>query len=385
MPSFPSRRRLLVTGAGAALGVGALGASPAAATPAASSSAASSSARRSSGAEESRSLDELYRAALAEGGKLVVYAGGDTPTQQDGTKDAFLKQFPGIDLKLIVDYSKYHDVRVDNQLATGTLVPDVVQLQTLQDFVRWKSQGRLLAYKPAGFAKVHDGFKDPQGAWVAVAAIGFSFLYGPGAVGSDAPRTPLDLLDPKWKGRIASSFPHDDDAVLFLYSLYVKHYGWDFVARLAAQDVRFARGSNSPGDAVRAGQYAIGVGGSGSALSTGPVKWVLPDSAPFMAWGQRAAILKAAKNTAAAKLYLNWQLSAATQEASFSGWSVRTDITPPAGLKPVWEYPNANVDGFPRFMSDRAEVERLKQTFALYFGEVKGDPTPGFLGLHPGA
>lgn len=36
-------------------------------------------------------------------------------------------------------------------------------------------------------------------------------------------------------------------------------------------------------------------------------------------------------------------------------------------------------------MSDRAGVERLKQTFALYFGEVEGDPTPGFLGLRPGA
>jgi ABC-type Fe3+ transport system substrate-binding protein len=384
MPSFPSRRRLLATGAGAALGLGALGTSPASASPAAAASGPAS-ARRAPGTEETRSLDELYQAALAEGGRLVVYAGGDTPTQQDGTKAAFLKRFPGIDLKLIVDYSKYHDVRIDNQLATGTLVPDVVQLQTLQDFVRWKAQGRLLHYRPAGFSKVYDGFKDPQGAWVAIGAIGFSFMYAPAAVGSDAPRTPLDLVDPKWKGRIASSFPHDDDAVLYLYSLYVKHYGWDWVARLAAQDVRFARGSNSPGDAVRAGQYAIGVGGSGAPLSTAPVKWVLPDSAPFMAWGQRAAILKAARNTTAAKLYLNWQLSTGTQGASFSGWSVRTDITPPAGLKPVWEYPNAHLDGFPRFMADRAEVERLKQTFALYFGEVKGDPTPGSLGLHPGA
>lgn len=299
--------------------------------PASASTATTSAAsprRTGSGGEETRSLDELYKAALAEGGKLVVYAGGDTPTQQDGTKAAFLKAFPGIDLKLIVDYSKYHDVRVDNQLATGTLVPDVVQLQTLQDFTRWKTQGRLLHYRPAGFSKVHDTFKDPQGAWVAVAAIGFSFMYGPDAVGSDAPRTPLDLVDPKWKGRIASSFPHDDDAVLFLYSLYVKHYGWDWVAGLAAQDVRFARGSNSPGDAVRAGQYAIGVGGSGAPLATGPVKWVVPDSAPFMAWGQRAAILKQAANTTAAKLYLNWQLSTATQQNSFNGWSVRTDITP---------------------------------------------------------
>ncbi|MER5194408.1 ABC transporter substrate-binding protein [Streptomyces sp. NPDC002755] len=381
MPSFPSRRRLLTTGAGAALGIGALGAAsvPAAASPARAAS------RRVSGAEETRSLDELYRAALAEGGRLVVYAGGDTPTQQDGTKAAFLQRFPDIDLKLIVDYSKYHDVRVDNQLATGTLVPDVVQLQTLQDFDRWKAQGRLLPYRPAGFSKVHDGFKDPQGAWVAIAAIGFSFMYGPDAAGSAAPRTPLDLVDARWKGRIASSFPHDDDAVLFLYSLYAEHYGWDWVARFAAQDVRFARGSNSPGDAVRAGTHAIGVGGSGAPLSTGPVRFVVPDSAPFMAWGQRAAVLKAAKNTTAAKLYLNWQLSTAVQQNSFNGWSVRTDITPPAGLKPVWEYRNANLDGFPRFMSDRAGVERLKQTFALYFGEVRGDPTPGFLGLRPGA
>jgi hypothetical protein len=73
------------------------------------------------------------------------------------------------------------------------------------------------------------------------------------------------------------------------------------------------------------------------------------------------------------------------QNGSFNGWSVRTDVTPPAGLKPIWEYPNAHVDGFPRFMADRAAVERWKQTFALYFGEVKGDPTPGWLGLHPGA
>ncbi|MCX4766897.1 extracellular solute-binding protein [Streptomyces sp. NBC_01275] len=380
MPSFPSRRRLLTTGAGAALGLGALGVT---ASPA--SASASASPRQASRAEETRSLDELYRAALAEGGKLVIYAGGDTPTQQDGTKAAFRARFPDIDLTLIVDYSKYHDVRVDNQAATGTLVPDVVQLQTLQDFTRWKAQGRLLSYKPAGFSKVHDGFKDPQGAWVAVAAIGFSFMYDTAAVGSDAPRTPLDLLDPKWKGKIASSYPHDDDAVLYLYSLYVQRYGWDWVARLAAQDVRFARGSNSPGDAVRAGQYPIGVGGSGSPVATGPVKWVVSDDAPFMAWGQRAAILKAAANTTAAKLYLNWQLSTATQQNSFNGWSVRTDITPRSGLKPIWEYPNANIDGFPRFMADRAEVERLKQTFALYFGEVKGDPTPGVLGLHPGA
>ncbi|MGX1915116.1 ABC transporter substrate-binding protein [Streptomyces phaeochromogenes] len=379
MPSLPSRRRVLAVGAGAALGAGAFGASavPASASPAAS--------RRSTGREETRTLDELYRAALAEGGKLVVYAGGDTPTQQDGTKAAFKDRFPDLDLTLIVDYSKYHDVRVDNQFATGTLVPDVVQFQTLQDFDRWKQLGRLMHYKPAGFSKVYDKFKDPQGAWVATGAIAFSFMYNTAAVGSGARLTPRDLVDPKWKGKIASSYPHDDDAVLYLYSLYAQKYGWGWVAKLAAQDVQFARGSNSPGDAVFGGQKTIGVGTAGSATGSSPVTFVIDSRHPFMAWGQRAAILEQAKNSTAAKLFLNWQLSTEHQQQSFNGWSVRTDVTPPAGLKQIWEYPNANVDGFPRFMADRVEVERWKQTFALYFGEVKGDPTPGWLGLHPGA
>lgn len=379
MSSFISRRHVLATGT--ALGLGALGATAAPAT-----AAPPAESRPATGAEETRTLDELYEAALAEDGKLVVYAGGDFQAQQEATRQAFRSRFPGIDLTLIVDYSKFHDVRVDNQFATDTLVPDLVQLQTLQDFTRWDKEGRLLRYKPAGFSKVYDAFKEPNGSCVAVQAIAFSFIYGIAAAGSDAPRTPLDLIDPKWKGKIASRYPHDDDAVLYLFTLYVEKYGWDWVAAFAAQDVEFTRGA-LPSDAVVAGQktIAVGVGGSAIPSATSPTKLVVPDGGhPFMAWGQRAAILKQAKNPTAAKLYLNWQLSTARQQTTVNGWSVRTDVTPPAGLEPVWEYPNVHL-GFPQFMADRAKVEIWKQTFALYFGEVTGESTPGRLGLHPGA
>jgi ABC-type Fe3+ transport system substrate-binding protein len=377
MTSLPSRRRFLAAGAGAALGLSALGATAAAAAPADSS--------RGSGPEETRTLDELYRDALAEGGKLVVYAGGDLADSGSGAgaRTAFRQRFPEIDLQLIVDYSKYHDVRVDNQLATGTLVPDVVQLQTLQDFTRWKREGRLLHYKPAGFGKLYNKFRDPDGAWIAGMVIAFSYIYDVAAAGANPPRTPLDLVDPRWKGAVASSYPHDDDAVLYLYALYTQTYGWDWIARLAAQNPQFARGTFSPGTAITNKSAIIGIGAGGNPTSTGPVRMGLPDGHPFMAWGQRIAILKQAANPTAAKLYLNWQLS--TERQTSNSWSVRTDIAAPAGLKPIWEYPNANVDGFPRFMEDRAKVEQLKQTFALYFGEVKGDPTPGWPGLHPGA
>jgi ABC-type Fe3+ transport system substrate-binding protein len=381
MPSNFSRRRLLTTGAGVALG----GAAAAVATNA--QAADPVGAPLAGVREETRSLDELYEAAIAEGGKLVLYQGGDVDGQAAGLRTDWAARFPKIPLTVSVDYSKYHDVRVDNQLATDTLVPDVVQLQTLQDFTRWKREGKLLRYKPAGFSQIHKGFKDPDGAWTALFVIAFSFMYDIQAAGANAPRTPLDLLDERWKGAIASSYPNDDDAVLYLYSLYQQKYGWDWVAKFAAQQPQFARGTNTPGAAVNGKTKTIGVGAGGSAVSTSTtVKWVLPTGDhPFMAWGQRAAILKKAAHPAAAKLYVNWQLSEERQAASRNGWSVRTDVTPYAGLKPVWEFPNAHVDGFPRFMQDRAAAERLRQTFSLYFGEVKGDPSPGWPGLHPGS
>lgn len=376
-----SRRQVL--GAG-----GVLGAAAALGTP--TGAAAASAARRASRPvrpvqEETSSLDELYADALKEGGELVIYAGGDTAAQQDGTKQAFLSQFPDIKLTLVVDYSKYHDVRIDNQLATDTLVPDVVQLQTLQDFVRWKDAGVLRPYKPAGFSAVYPHFRDPDGAWVAIAVYAFSYMYD-ASLGSAAPATPADLADPRWKGAIASSYPNDDDAVLYLYKLYAEAYGWDWVSRLAALNIEFGRGTPTPIIAVASKQKLIGIGGAGSLtapLAPG-VQWVLPDGHPFMAWAQRAAILARAAHPAAARLYLNWAISAGVQQNSFDGWSVRTDTIPPAGLKQIWEYANAHVDGFPRFMADRAEAERWRQTFTLYFGEVQGAPTPGWLGLHPG-
>src|SRR5882757_157416 len=242
-----SRRKALF--AGAALGAAALGAGT-------SSAAAGADHEPGHGdrvPEETRSLDELHRAAKAEGGKLVVYAGGDIASQQAGTVTAFQQSFPDIAVTMVVDYSKFHDVRVDNQLATGALVPDVIQLQTLQNFPRWKSEGRLLPYKPAGFGKVYDRFKDPDGAWVGINLLTFSFMYDTRTIGATPPKTPRDLADPRWTGKIASSYPNDDDAVLYLYSLYAQAYGWDWIAELAKRQPRFARGTNTPGEALSAG------------------------------------------------------------------------------------------------------------------------------------
>lgn len=55
-------------------------------------------------------MQELYQAALAEGGKLIVYAGGDSPAQQTGAKTSFEARFPGMSVEMIVDLSKVQKI-----------------------------------------------------------------------------------------------------------------------------------------------------------------------------------------------------------------------------------------------------------------------------------
>ncbi|KAH7478995.1 uncharacterized protein KRP23_5794 [Phytophthora ramorum] len=327
--------------------------------------------------DESKTIDELYADAVAEGGNLVLYHGGDTPTQQDGLHDAFVQRFPKINFTAVVDYSKYHDVRIDNQLETDTLVPDVVALQTLQDFTRWAKAGELLPYKPANFSKIHNSLKDKNGAWMAYTIFSFGYIYNSSALGGQAaPATPADLTDPTWADKIASSYPHDDDAVLFLYTRYVEKYGWDWVSKMAQQDIDFNRGSNVAGELVSSGEKVIGVGTGGGGA---PIVFVGGNGTDYLNWGQRVGILSKAKHPAAAKLFMNWAISEEAQTTVVSS-SVRTDIS----TEKPWNIPEANMAAFPVFMEDRAKVEQWKQTFALYFGEVQGKPSPGVLGLHPG-
>ncbi|KAG2766041.1 hypothetical protein JG687_00002108 [Phytophthora cactorum] len=332
--------------------------------------------------EEAKTLDELYADAIAEGGNLVLYHGGDFSSQQDTLHDAFSKTFPEINFTLIVDYSKYHDVRIDNQLENDKLVPDIVALQTLQDFPRWAQEGKLLEYKPANFSQVYDGFRDQRGAYMAYMMFTFSFLYDETALdGLAAPKSPADLVDSHWAGKIASTYPNDDDAVLFLYARYVEKYGWNWVEDLANQNVTFRRGSNTASDLVTAKDKVIGVGTY--AQGTPNVTFVTDGGNEYLAWGQRIAILSKAKHPAAAKLFMNWAISEAVQK-SVVAENVRVDLTPNSGSSHPWEICKANVDEFPKFMADRAAVEEWRQTFTLYIGEVQGEPTPSFLGLYPG-
>lgn len=348
-----------------------------------SNTSKNTSQQTSNVAVETKSLDALYQDALKEGGTVVFYAGGDTADQNDETKAAFEQRFPGMKLEVVTDYSKVHDGRLEYQMATNNVVADVVQLQTLNDFTYWKKQGKLMEYKPAAWDKVYQDFKDPDDAWVGGYVLAFGNVVNTKTLGNiPEPKTAQDLLNPDLKGKMISTYPNDDDAVLFWYKQMIDKNGWEWMENLMKQNPQFVRGTQEPNDKVGAGEFAVTLGTAGLLDASAESHIVIPEKEGFVAWAQRLAILKDAKHPAGAKLFENWLLDKETQTNGIFQWSVRTDVTP-AGVKPIWEYSNANLKEFVNFMEDRAEVERFKAQIRLFVGDVQGTSSAGERGLTP--
>jgi ABC-type Fe3+ transport system substrate-binding protein len=334
---------------------------------------------------ETRTLDELHKAAVAEGGQVIVYAGGDLPNAQAATELAFKARFTGMDIRILVDLSKYHDARIDNQLARGKLEPDVAHLQTLHDFDRWKHEGHLLPYKPLDWEQVYPDSKDPDGAFTAVNVFTFSNVVNTTLVPeAEAPRDALDYLNPKLKGQLVLTYPHDNDAVLYQFDRIVSVYGWEYMDRLRAQEPQWTRGTVPARLVVAKGDKVATFTASGSLATPpdSPTKFLLPKTDSFLSWPQTGAIFKEARHSAAAKLYLSWLLSKEVQEGRAWQWPVRRDMTAPAGYGPVFAY-NTYPVRFRAFMSDRARVERLKFQMEHYIGPVQGPNPTQVEGLYP--
>jgi ABC-type Fe3+ transport system substrate-binding protein len=344
-------------------------------------------AKTSTGGEQQQ-LQALYEKAKAEGGRLTVYIGGDAPGQWDFIARAFSAQFPDVQLHLVTDLSKYHDARIDDQLANHDLVADAAILQTTQDFDRWKQQGDLLRYKPIGWDDVYANAKDADGYWTGAFYAAFSYVVNADRLPADPSAfRGTDLLQPAYKGKLIFTYPNDDDAVLFSFKQIIDTYGWKWLRDVMAQDPAFVRGVPNATAGVANGTYLATAGAAGDARPNGVQ--VLPAGERFASWAQRGAIFKDAKHKAAAKLFMSWLTSKATQSNVFASWtwSVRSDVAPPPGLQPLSAYKNTDPDAFARFMSDQAAVERFRSEVERYVGRVQGaDPADpdNTLGRTPG-
>ncbi len=319
-----------------------------------------------------QSLDSLYAQAKSEG-TLVFYVGGPT-APWDAVAKQFSARYPGIQVSVTGGFSNVLDKKIDAQLAAGKFEVDAALFQTLQDFVRWKQQGALLEYKPQGFDKVDPSFKDPAGAFVALQINAHTYAYNPNLVKpEDVPRSALDFLNPRFKGKVVTCYPADDDATLYDFYSIVQKYGWSYMDRYMANQPNFIQGHLGVVRSIAAGENLVTFDTVASISmdqkNLGLVQAVaFPQSDPLPIWPFTAAIFKSAPHPNAAKLFLSWYLSPEVQSKT-GNWSPRSDVPAPYGWKPILSYKVVN--NYREFLTNTKQLEELRKRFEAYTGPVK--------------
>ncbi|EHK48780.1 uncharacterized protein TrAtP1_009420 [Trichoderma atroviride] len=324
---------------------------------------------------ETRTIDEIYSAALKEGGTVTVWHGGDEKDQQDSLKSAFEKRFPGMTLNITVDLSKYLDSELDQQLYHNNVFVDSIVLQTLQDFPRWQQEGALLNYAPVGFDKVYPAFKDSISAsWYGYSVFFWSLSWNTAKLPHVSNISSYsDFLKPEFKNQIVITYPNDDDAVLFAFYQIMQQLGTKWFDDLLKQNPRWVRGTATPFTILSGANYSQSATfTSFSGFNPGNnIKISFPTDANFVSWPQTAAILKDAPHPESAKLFHNFLLSSEFQKTL--PLSARQDINSSSSpYHDIMHTPHTNPTAFARFMSDRVTVERVRFFFENRLGTAQG-------------
>src|SRR5437667_5623657 len=155
-------------------------------------------------------LDQLYEKAKLEK-TVVFYSGGPAAPHENRAKE-FMQKYPGITVSVTGGFSNVLNERIEKQMADQKLQVDMAFFQTVQDFVTWKKQGKLLAFKPEGFDQIMPNFRDEDGAYMALSANALTYAYNTSKVrAEDAPKSAQDFLKPMFAGSGALASRHGRD------------------------------------------------------------------------------------------------------------------------------------------------------------------------------
>jgi iron(III) transport system substrate-binding protein len=154
--------------------------------------------------------------------------------------------------------------------------------------LRLKEHGLLASFRPAHADELPETFKDKDGTWYGFAARARILIVNVGLVPeSDRPKGIKDLLEPRWKGKIAIAKPLFGTTATHAACLFA---AWGdapartFFRELKRNGVQVVSGNKQVATAVGSGQAAFGLTDTDDAMGEveagSPVAIVYPDRKP---------------------------------------------------------------------------------------------------------
>jgi ABC-type Fe3+ transport system substrate-binding protein len=236
----------------------------------------------------------LYEAAKKEG-EVVWYTSLIVNQAVRPLVEAFNKKYPGISVKYARADSGPTAIKIMNEAQAGRPQSDV--FDGIDSTPPLLTAGLVEPFVPSEADKYPAELKDPDGRWRALVVYFLTPAINTQQVSkNDIPKTPQDLLDPKWKGKIAwSTVPASGSGVYVGSVLQTmgEEKGMTFLRALAKQDIINVDATNRAIlDQVIYGQYpmALSIFNHHAVLSAqkgAPVEWLKlePISAPMHSVG----------------------------------------------------------------------------------------------------
>jgi ABC-type Fe3+ transport system substrate-binding protein len=267
------------------------------------------------GGAGARAADAALVAAAKQEKQVVWYTVQTIPQLVRPLVDAFEKKY-GVTVNYVRANSSDVALRIEQEAKGGQHLADVFDgTGTMPPL---KRDNLVMAWVPDFTHAWPKDVADPDSYWVAT-----NYFVNNVAINTDLvpaaqePHQWSDLLDPKWRGKMAWGSSQSSSAGPGFIGLMLKDYGeekgMDFIKAMAKQDIAgIPVAARQILDQVIAGEYAVGLMtfNHHSVISDklgAPVKW-LPFS-PSLVTVNTVSILKDAPHPNAAKLFVDFMMS----------------------------------------------------------------------------
>src|SRR5205814_2046911 len=270
-------------------------------------------------------------------GEVVWYAYVDVKVAE-AVKKSFKEKYPKIDVEVERSGSERIFQRINQEYQSAIKNADVVNSSDASHFLFWKQQGWLAKHVPPDTARFPATGKDVDGFYfpwrASLSVMGYNTALVPE---KDAPTSYADLLDPKWKGKMAKAHPgYSGTALTGTYAIS-KAIGWDYLEKLSKQGIQQLQSTTATPKSIASGERLVMVDGNEYNMfieidAKSPVKIIYPkEGTPFVT--SPSAIFAEAPHPNAARVLENFLFTAKCQQLLVNEGGLRSvhpDVKEPA-------------------------------------------------------
>jgi iron(III) transport system substrate-binding protein len=268
-------------------------------------------------------------AAARKEGKVAFYTALELPTAERFGK-VFEAKYPGIAVRVERSGAERIFQRIGQEQTSRVFAVDVVCSTDPAHFIDWKRNDWVAPYVPQDVAEHFPAENvDPDGMHATVCAWLEVIGYNTDLVArDDAPKSYVDLLDPKWKGKLVKGHPSYSGAILTATYLLARDLGWSYFEKLAQQRILQVQSAADPPKKVLVGERAVMADGNDYNLvllkdQGKPVEVVYAsEGSPLIT--VHNGVFRTAPNPNAARLFQSFMFSAEAQQLFLDAFAHRS-------------------------------------------------------------